>query len=134
MSLRALRVLLCSYLCRPSQEDEFRRGQTPAVPVPPGASASRPRDGRHAAGLRLPTPVGHPGPPPPGRLPGVVAEEPLGQQEAAPPRRQPAGRHRQRHHLPQPGGAAARELRPRQEEPAVRTEPGSRVLSLRTRH
>lgn len=114
-------VFLLSHLCGSSEKDEFCRSQTPAVPVPEGPPSCRPGDGCHAAWLGLPTTCGHQGPQTPGCLPRVLAEEPLSQQEETPPRRQPAGRHRQCDHLLQPGLAVTRELWSWQEKSAVRT-------------
>ena len=114
-------VLLLSHLCGSSEKDEFRRSQTPAVPVPEGPPSCWPGDGRHAARFCLPTTCGHEGTQAPGRLPRVLHEESLCQQEETPPWWQPAGRHRQCDHLPQPGRAATRELRSWQEKSAVST-------------
>lgn len=103
----------CSHLRGPFEKDEFRRRQTAALSVPEGPSSCGSGDGCHPPRLRLPTTCGNEGPQTPGRLPRVLAEEPLGQQEETPPRWQPAGRRRQRDHLSQPGLTAARELRSR---------------------
>lgn len=113
-------AFLHSYLCGPSEKDEFCRGQTPTVSVPSGPTSYWPGDRCHAARLGLSTTCGHKRPQTPGCLPRVITEEPLNQQKETPPRQQPARCHRQCDHLLQPGHAVTRELWSWQEKSAVR--------------
>lgn len=121
--LNSVFVVFCSHLCGPSEKDELCRRQTPALPITAGSPPPGPGHGRHPPGLRLSTARRHQGPPTPGRVPRILPEEPLRQPQEASPRRQSAGRHRQRDHLPQHGLTVTGELRPRQEESAVRENP-----------